>query len=135
MSRVHHAYMARRDRGPGHHLRQWRDKFGWSQQEVVERLQNLGAERADPSDPLAQPVKFTRVSLSRVESGKQPYNQRLMELLAEVYGTTVDALIRIDPGQPDPNWNILETLKPVERQAVVEYAEFVKSKRTGTSDR
>lgn len=135
MRRVHHVYMAKRDKGPGHYLRQWRDKFGWSQQEVIDRLELLGAERADPNDPLATPVSLKRESLSRIESGKQPYNQRLLELLAEVYGTTPDALIRIDPGKPDLTWNILEALKPAERQAVIEYAEFVKNKRTGTGGR
>ena len=71
----------------GSYLKQWRKHRGLTQAQVVDRLSAL-------DDPL---VPKTEASLSRYENGRQPYNQRILEALADVYQTEPDHLIGRDP--------------------------------------
>lgn len=59
-----------------HYLKEWRQKLGLSQEQVVGRLLELD----DPKLPA------TAASLSRLENGRQPYSERVIEALAHVYG-------------------------------------------------
>lgn len=69
--------------------------------------------------------------LSRIERGQQPYNQELLEALAELYMCdVVDLLIR-DPSSPESMWTLWERAKPGERQQITAVAETLL--RTGTS--
>jgi len=68
----------------GHsYLREWRRHRGLTQSQVLDRL----AIMDDPNLPK------TGASLSRLEAGKQPYSQRVLEALAEVYGVEPGHLI------------------------------------------
>ena len=66
-------------------LRPWRESRGMSLDEAVALLK----EMAD--------VPLTKTSLSRIELGKQPYSQPILEGLAIVYNTTVVALLAHNP--------------------------------------
>lgn len=69
--------------------------------------------------------------LSRIETFKQPYNQELLEKLAELYMCdVVDLLIR-DPSDPEGMWTIWEKAKPAERRRIVAVAETL-LRDTGT---
>ncbi len=125
---VHHAYMARRGKKP-HYLREWREKAGLSLEDVAERVEVLSAEWA-ATDPESRPRSMTHATLSRIERGKLPYNQHLIELLAEIYMTDVASLIIRDPTDPDGLWSIYDALTAPERRQVVEIAKTIK--RTGT---
>lgn len=57
------------------YLKQWRKHRGLTQEQVVDRL----AAFDDPNLPQ------TAASLSRIENGKQPYGQRIIEALADIY--------------------------------------------------
>lgn len=69
------------------YLREWRKKKGLTQEQVVGRL----AIHEDPNMP------STNASLSRLENGKQPYSQRVLEALADIYECDAWELIGRDP--------------------------------------
>lgn len=71
----------------GPYFKQWRKYRGLTQEQVVDRLELM-------DDPL---IPRTTASLSRLENGKQPYTQRSLEALAEVYQCEPDHLIGRDP--------------------------------------
>lgn len=71
----------------GPYLKQWRKHRNLTQDQVVDRLLIM----EDPQLPA------TAASLSRLENGKQPYGQRILEALAEIYQCEPDHLIGRDP--------------------------------------
>lgn len=65
-------------------------------------------------------------NLGKVERGKVPYTQTLLELLAvELRCDAPDLIIR-DPTDPAGLWSIWETLEPVQQRQVVEIAKTLK---------
>jgi transcriptional regulator with XRE-family HTH domain len=118
---------------PRHFFREWRIHSGLSLEAVAERLQTMAADRT-PSDADRRAFKrlgVTHGNLSRIERGLVPYNQTLLELLAEIYRTDPASLIMRDPSKTDFLWSIWETLKPAERAQAVEVIKVLK--KTGTS--
>ncbi len=75
-------------------------------------------------------MTMTHATLSRIERGKLPYNEHLLELLASIYQADVASLIMRDPSKSDAIWDIWAQLAPVQREQVVEMAKVLK--RTGT---
>jgi transcriptional regulator with XRE-family HTH domain len=76
------------------YIRAWREAGGMDRRaggytldEMVGRLEVLG-------------VKITGASLSRIERGKQPYSQDLIEAIAEALDVTVAHLVEHNPDQP-----------------------------------
>ena len=95
------------------YMRQWRQHRGKTLVQVAEELH------------------VTHGYLSKVERGKQPYNQELLEALAELYRCdVVDLLIR-DPAQPEGIWSIWDHAKPAERRQIENVAAAL-VRRTGT---
>ncbi|WP_210253106.1 helix-turn-helix domain-containing protein [Beijerinckia sp. L45] len=62
-----------------HFLREWRDYRELSQEDAADR------------------AMVSRPTLSKIESGKVPYNQDMVERLAQAYGCTVADLLGRDP--------------------------------------
>jgi transcriptional regulator with XRE-family HTH domain len=124
---AHHAYMAKGKHKP-HYLREWREKSDLSLEAVAERIMLLSAERASDGEGRARTM--THATLSRIERGKLPYNQHLLELLAEIYGTDEGSLIVRNPADPDGMWSIYDQLKPEQRRQAVEMLKVIV--RTGT---
>lgn len=88
-----------------HFLRAWRKKRGKTLEQVADHLH------------------MSHSQLSRIETFKQPYNQELLEALAELYGCdVVDLLIR-DPSNPEAMWTIWEQASEGERQQIRDVAE------------
>lgn len=97
------------------YFREWREYRGLTQEQVVDRL----AVFEDPKIPK------TKATLSRVETGKQIYTQRILEALADVYqvdepgwlldrnpnadGQVLDLMARLNDRQRDQAMRILET--------------------------
>lgn len=113
-----------------HYLRAWREHRDFTLEDVAERVGLLGEARRESGDSLNAPASITHASLSRIERGLQPYNQVLLELLAEIYQTDLASLLMRDPGDPEGLWSIHDQLRPVERRQVVEIAKTIQ--RTGT---
>lgn len=74
-------------------------------------------------EQVADQLHMSHSQLSRIERYQQPYNQELLEALAELYMCdVVDLLIR-DPSDPEGMWSIWEKAKPAERKRIVAVAE------------
>lgn len=126
-SLVQYAFMAQRTR---HFLRAWRKSKELSLAHVAERVELLSQEHAD-ADPDVRPISMTHATLSRIERHKLPYNQYLIELLAEIYGTDEASLIMRDPSQPEAPYSLLESLTPAQKIQAIEIIKAIK--RTGTA--
>jgi transcriptional regulator with XRE-family HTH domain len=72
-------------------LRAWRVHRGLSQEAAASRLD------------------LDRTTLSKIENGKVPYNQVLLEMAAEAYGCEPADLIMRDP--KSEVWSLLETVR------------------------
>ena len=95
-----------------HFLRAWRKHRGKTLEQVSEHLH------------------MSHSQLSRIETFKQPYNQELLEALADLYMCdVVDLLIR-DPSDEEGMWTIWEKAKPGQRQQIRDVAETL-IRRTG----
>lgn len=68
------------------YFREWRQHRSMTQAEVVARLEYIGGD-----------LPTTGASLSRLENGKQPYSQPVLEALAEIYQTEPAALLERNP--------------------------------------
>ena len=107
-SAVHHAYMARTVRVlPKSHrrptfIREWR------------KSKNLTLEK------LADRLGVSHATLSRIENGKQDYNQTLLELLADALGTDPASLLIRKPNDPEGIWSIWDQAKPGTQRQLVE---------------
>lgn len=74
-------------------------------------------------EQVAEHLHMSHSQLSRIERMDQPYNQELLEKLAELYMCdVVDLLIR-DPSEPEAIWTIWEHAKPAERRQIRDVAE------------
>jgi transcriptional regulator with XRE-family HTH domain len=88
-------------------IRQWRTHRGYT----LERL--------------AEMVGTTHATLSRVERGIIPYNQELLELLADALTTEPASLIMRDPTKHEALWSLWDRAKPGERDQISALAETV----------
>jgi transcriptional regulator with XRE-family HTH domain len=95
---AHNVHMAKK-KDPGHFIRAWRKS-----------IPGLTLER------LAERVGTTHATLSRIERGKVPYSQPLLEALAEAMGTTPASLIMRDPSRPGSIWDVVEQIPLSERE-------------------
>jgi transcriptional regulator with XRE-family HTH domain len=77
-------------------------------------------------------VGMSHAQLGRIERGLQPYNQALLEALADLYRTEPASLIIRDPTREDAMWSLWDEAKEGQRQEIEKYAQFVIRSRTGT---
>lgn len=70
------------------YIRAWRKHRGYTLDQMVGRLAELG-------------VETTGASLSRIERNDQPYNQDILEPIAEALGVTRADLLENNPEIPD----------------------------------
>ena len=114
---------------PRHFLREWRKSRGYSLETVAERVELLGGEpRFRLADAASKPRTMTHASLSRIERGLQPYNQVLLEILSEIYGTTPASLLMRDPMRDDAPWSLADQvrqLQPTQRAQVAAFIEAI----------
>lgn len=82
-------------------------------------------------EQVADHLHMSHSQLSRIERLEQPYNQELLEALADLYMCdVVDLLIR-DPLDPEGMWSLMERAKPAQRQQIRAIAETL-LRETGT---
>ena len=94
-------------------------------QYVADEVGRLGEARQQAGDKLKAPTSMTHTTLSRIERGLQPYNQVLLEILAEIYQTDVASLITRDPKDGPGIWSIYFKLSPSKRRQMAEIAETI----------
>lgn len=95
-------------------FKEWREYRGLTQEQLADRLETSVA------------------SISRIESGTQPYTQDVLEALAEALMTDPASLLMRNPTDPDAIWSLWDKAKPGERQMIVDIARTVT--KTGTGD-
>lgn len=93
-------------------FKEWRQHRGLSQEQLADRLETSVA------------------SISRIESGTQPYTQDVLEALAEALMTDPASLLMRNPDDPEAIWSIWDQAKKGERQLIEELARSVV--KTGT---
>lgn len=93
-------------------FKEWRLHRGLSQEQLADRLETSVA------------------SISRIESGSQPYTQDVLEALADALMTDPASLLMRNPEDPDAIWSIWDQAKKGERQLIEELARSVV--KTGT---
>lgn len=71
--------------------------------------------RALSQEALAEKVGITKATLSRIETGKQPYSQRIIEAIAEELQCTAIDLIGHAPDQDGP-WELWDILDAAQRR-------------------
>lgn len=95
-------------------FKEWREHRELSQQQLADRLDTSVA------------------SISRIESGTQPYTQDVLEALADALGTDPASLLMRNPDDPEAIWSLWENAKPGQRKMIVDIARTVT--KTGTGD-
>lgn len=87
-----------------HYLAEWRKFRGLTQERAADRIGK------------------TQAALSRYERGLTPYDQDILELLAEAYQTDPGSLLMRNPTSKDAPWTIENKLKgvPKERLEMIE---------------
>jgi transcriptional regulator with XRE-family HTH domain len=117
---VHHVHMAKRAldrfRGEKRHRRTFIREWRQSRRLTLEQLANR--------------IGITHASLSRIERGRQPYSQPLLEALADALQTEPASLLIRNPTDPEGIWSVWDQTKPGERRQIVEIAKTLI--RTGT---
>lgn len=110
---AHTAHMAK----PPHYIRQWRKHRGLTLEQLAERLH------------------MTHQNLGKIERFKVPYNQVLLERLAEELRTEAASLIMRDPTATSDVWSIYERLQGIDPSGLrVIEATVDALKKTGTDN-
>lgn len=79
------------------YLRQWRKHRGLTVEQLAERLH------------------MHKGNLSKIERGKLPYSQDLLEAVAEILACEPADIIVRDPTDPEGIWSIWDRVEPVDR--------------------
>jgi transcriptional regulator with XRE-family HTH domain len=93
------------------YLRTWRLYRHFTQDQVVDRLAFLDDEKLPRS----------KAQLSKVENGKSPYSQRLLEALAEIYDCEAWELLGRDPNKKGEVVDLLPYLNEGQLEQVAAY--------------
>lgn len=103
-----------KDERPRYFFREWRKYRSLTQEQLGGR------------------VDMTASSISQLETGKQGFTDRTLAAIAKALDTDPGSLLMRDPLKEDAIWSLLDGLKPTERDEVVRFISYVKTKRTGT---
>jgi transcriptional regulator with XRE-family HTH domain len=109
------------DRYQRSYIRQWRTDRGLTLAQLVSRIVELAGE-GTIEDPSKQ-VPRTEASLSRIETGKQPYTQGILEVVGEALQVHPAWLLERDPTKEGKVISMLDRANPAQMaqiEAVVE---------------
>ena len=109
------------------YIRQWREYRGLSQDRLVDRL---------GEDPETGEAFLTKTSLSRIELGKQPYSQRILERLADALDCKPGNLLDVNPLVESAPWSLWEAVRRLSKERLNDVAKIVEAfqqpPKTGT---
>lgn len=110
------------ERKYSNYIKQWRQKAGLSQRQLVARLVELAGGET-PDDPDLR-IPTTEASLSRIENGKQNFNMATLAALAEALGADEPGwLLDRNPmkgGEVVDLWARLNEMDQARARAVIE---------------
>ena len=115
--------MKRRSTSASHYLRAWRKHAGLTLEQAAERIENLAEQRGGVG-PEGRTMTMTHQNLGKIERGKVPYNEHLLELLAEIYQTDLASLLMRDPAASGEVWSVWERAQKLDgpkRAKVIAY--------------
>lgn len=72
---------------------------------------------------VAEHVHLSHGQLSRIERGEAPYNQDLLEVLADLYMTEPASLVMRNPLDPEAIWSIWDRVPATERPKALKVLE------------
>lgn len=75
-------------------------------------------------EQVAAELHITQPQLGRIERGDQPYNQDLLEALAELYGCEPDELIWRDPTKEG---QVIDMVKRLDERRQAQIAAFIRA--------
>ncbi len=99
------------------YLKEWRKKAGLTQAQVVARLEIHGDDK----------LPSTGASLSRLENGSQPYSERVLLALADIYSCEPWELIGRNPTKEGEVIDMVRLLDERERERVRAYIEGMRA--------
>lgn len=99
------------------YLKEWRKAAGKTQAQVVAALEAM----EDPNLPT------TEASLSRLENGRQPYSERVLLALSDVYNCEPWELIGRNPTKAGEVIDLVAKLNEIEQERVRAYIEGMRS--------
>lgn len=108
--------MARRTKA--HFIREWRKKRQLSLRRLADRL-----EVEPGGDQLV-----SHASLSRIETGDQPYSQPILEALSQALNVSKSALLEMDPEKEGEVIDLVRRLNERQRAQAIEYIRFLAQK-------
>lgn len=82
-------------------------------------------------EQVAGELGISQPQLGRIERGDQPYNQDLLEALADLYGCSVADLLMRDPTRPENIWSIWDVARPGQKRLIEAAAEAIVKTATG----
>lgn len=89
-------------------LREWRDFRGYTLEQAAEM------------------IGMSRENLGKIENRRVPYNQDVLEQLAEAYNCEVSDLLIRDPTEPENIWSIWNNAKQGAKVAIISFAKTLK---------
>lgn len=111
---VHNVHMIKKKARPvprpiygPHFLREWREHRSYTLEQAGEA------------------VGISHAQLGRIERRLQPYNQGLLEALADLYRTDPASLVMRNQLSEDAMWSLWDQAKEGERQEIEKYAAFI----------
>jgi transcriptional regulator with XRE-family HTH domain len=75
-----------------------------------------------PGERLGAIVSISHASISRIETGAQPYSQPILEGIAGALDTDPASLLSRDPSDHEAIWSIWDKAQPFEREPIVNMA-------------
>jgi transcriptional regulator with XRE-family HTH domain len=83
-------------------------------------------------EQLADRIGISRVMVSKIERGLNPYSQGFLEAAAtSLMCEPADLLVR-DPSAPDPIWSVWERIPKADRPRAIAILKALTSDKTGT---
>lgn len=101
-----------------HYIKAWRRYRHLTQEQVIDRLVSLDDAQ----------IPQTAASLSRLENGKQPYNERVLAALADIYNCEPWELIGSDPTKEGDIIDLMRHLDERERAQAMRLIEAIQIK-------
>jgi transcriptional regulator with XRE-family HTH domain len=68
---------------------------------------------------VADLAKVSHATISRIETGSQPYSQPILEGIADALDTDPASLLSRDPSDHEAVWSLWDKAKPFERELII----------------
>lgn len=100
------------------YIREWRQKRGLSLRQLADRLE---------TEPGGDPA-ISHASIGRIETGKQPYSQPILEAISKALDVPVSLLIEMNPQKEGEVIDIVRHLDSSKFQQAVDYLRYLAGK-------